>query len=85
MLLSIERTHLFPTSACVDSLLSSLLTICSHLVDQIMSFPTIQNVFACIIVICPLLTIFISLAHPHQSWRLSFDLWYFPLPFLWCI
>ncbi|KAH9003914.1 hypothetical protein EDB83DRAFT_2466893, partial [Lactarius deliciosus] len=74
LLLSIERTHLFPTSACVDFLLSSLLTICSHLVfqfvssvDQIMSFLTIQNVFACIIVICPLLTIFISLAHPHQS------------------
>ncbi|KAH9062528.1 hypothetical protein EDB83DRAFT_2384368, partial [Lactarius deliciosus] len=69
LLLSIERAHLFPTSACVDSLLSSLLTICSHLafqfVDQIMSFPTIQNVFTCIIVICPLLTI--SLAHPHQS------------------
>ncbi|KAH9012409.1 hypothetical protein EDB83DRAFT_2446040, partial [Lactarius deliciosus] len=74
LLLSIERTHRFPTSAWVDSLLSSLLMICSHLVfqfvssvDQIMSFPTIQNVFACIIVICPLLTIFISLAHPHKS------------------
>ncbi|KAH9010483.1 hypothetical protein EDB83DRAFT_2445764, partial [Lactarius deliciosus] len=72
--LSIERTHRFPTSASVDSLLSRLLMICSHLVfqfvssvDWIMLFPTIQNVFACISVICALLTIFISLAHPHQS------------------
>ncbi|KAH9020396.1 hypothetical protein EDB85DRAFT_2004939 [Lactarius pseudohatsudake] len=44
------------------------------LLDQIMSFPTIQNVFACIIVVCSLLMTFISLAHPHQSWPLSFDL-----------
>ncbi|KAH9016200.1 hypothetical protein EDB84DRAFT_1582029 [Lactarius hengduanensis] len=77
--------YIWPVRACfalwpatdVHLWFSSLLTRLGHC-------SPFKMCFLCISVIYSWLMIFMSLAHPHRSSRLSFDLWYF-ISFLSCV